>query len=94
MQCPGVTFVWLLLIDTYMYSQMLLYHSAIYLDFIYSSATTAAEHKSDIELTKDTPYLTLMGKLWVVCCEDLGKKLLSYNGTCTKTVSHSYSHII
>ena len=32
---------------------------------------SAAEHKSEIELTKDTPYLALMDKLWGVYCEDL-----------------------
>ena len=31
---------------------------------------TGAQHKADIELRKDTPYLALMGKLWGVCCED------------------------
>ena len=30
----------------------------------------AAEHKSDIELTKGTPYLALTGELCGVCCED------------------------
>ena len=32
---------------------------------------TAAEHKSDFDLTKDSPYLALTGELWHVCCEDL-----------------------
>ena len=40
-----------------------------------------AEHKSDIELTKDIPYLALTGELWGVCCEDLRENLLLYNGT-------------
>ena len=31
---------------------------------------TMAEHKSNIRLTKDTAYLTLMGELWDVFCED------------------------
>ena len=29
---------------------------------------TAAENKSQFELTKDTPYLALTGELWGVCC--------------------------
>ena len=33
----------------------------------------AAEHKSDIELTKDIPYLAFTGKLWGVCCEDFSE---------------------
>ena len=34
---------------------------------------TTAERKSDIQLTKDTPYLTLTGKLWDLCCENVGE---------------------
>ena len=41
----------------------------------------AAEHKSDTELTKDTPYLALMGELWSVCFEDLGENWQRYNST-------------
>ena len=41
----------------------------------------AAEHKLDIESTIDTPYLALMGKLWGVCCGDLGENWLRYNNT-------------
>ena len=40
-----------------------------------------AESKSNIRLTKDTPYLALMGKLPGVLCEDFGKNLLHYNST-------------
>ena len=32
---------------------------------------TEADPKSDPELTKDTPYVTLMGELWDFCCEAL-----------------------
>ena len=39
----------------------------------YSTAMAAAELKSDIELTKDTPFLALMGELWSVCSKDLGE---------------------
>ena len=41
----------------------------------------AVEHKSDDELTKDTPYITLTGELWGVCCEDLGENWLRYKDT-------------
>ena len=40
-----------------------------------------AERKSDIQLTKDTPYLTLTDKLWDLCRENLGENWLCYNGT-------------
>ena len=57
------------------------------------TAMTGAEHKSHFELWKDTPYLTcvtkkntpylnLKGKLWSVCCENLGKNWLCYMATC------------
>ena len=35
---------------------------------------TMTEQKSNIRLTKDTPCLALMGKLWGVFCEDFGEK--------------------
>ena len=41
-----------------------------YYDLTYNAAMIAAEHKSDFELTKDIPYLTLAGELWGVWCED------------------------
>ena len=41
----------------------------------------ATEYKSDFELTKYTPYLILMGKLWGVSCEDFVENWLCYNGT-------------
>ena len=41
---------------------------------------TVAEHKPDIRLTKDTPYLTLPGELWSVYWEDLGENWLCYDG--------------
>ena len=45
----------------------------------------AAELKSDIELTDDTPYLALARELWGDCCEDLGKI------DCVNTTPHSIS---
>ena len=41
----------------------------------------AAESKSDIELTKDTPYPALTGELCGVCCEDLRENWPCYNST-------------
>ena len=35
----------------------------------FSIAMALVEHILDFELTKDTPYLALTGKLWGVCCE-------------------------
>ena len=42
---------------------------------------TTVEHKWDFKLTKDTPYLTFMGNLWGVCCDDFGEDWSLYNGT-------------
>ena len=42
---------------------------------------TVAESESEFRITTDTPYLTLMGELWGVYCEDLGKNWPRYNGT-------------
>ena len=42
---------------------------------------TMAERKSNIRLTKDTPYLALMGELCGVFCEKLGENWPRYNGT-------------
>ena len=42
---------------------------------------TTEEHKSsNISLTEDTPYLTLMGELWGVYCENFGENRPRYNG--------------
>ena len=41
---------------------------------------TLAEHKSDIRLTKDTPYRALVGELWDVYYEDFGENWLLYSG--------------
>ena len=42
--------------------------------------------KSDLKLTADTPYLTLMGKLWGVYYENSEENWLWYNGTTLYTV--------
>ena len=39
-----------------------------------------AERKSNIRLTKGTPYLALTCELWGVFCEDFEKNWLRYNG--------------
>ena len=44
---------------------------------LYSTAMTAAEHKSDFELTKYTPQLVLRDELWGVYCVDMGKKFIA-----------------
>ena len=40
-----------------------------------------AEHKSNIRLTKDTPYLALTVEMWGIFCEDLEENWPRYNGT-------------
>ena len=42
----------------------------------YITTMVAAEPKPDSELTKDTPYLTLIGKLWGLYHECFGEKWL------------------
>ena len=42
---------------------------------------TATEHKSDLKLKTDTPYLALMGELWGVYYENFEEKWPCYNGT-------------
>ena len=42
---------------------------------IYNSETmTNTRHRSDLKLTKDTPYLVQMDKLWSVFCEYFREK--------------------
>ena len=36
----------------------------------YITTVTEVEYKSELESTKDIPYLTVKGKLWGVFCED------------------------
>ena len=43
--------------------------------YAYGTAVTKAEHKSEVTITKDTPYLTLTGDLWGVYCEHIRENL-------------------
>ena len=42
---------------------------------------TEAKYKTEVIFTKDTPYITLVGELWGVFCEDLGENWLRFNRT-------------
>ena len=42
---------------------------------------TEAEHGSESELTKNTPYLNLMGEIWDIYCEYFGENRPRHNGT-------------
>ena len=37
----------------------------------------AAEHVLQVELTKDTTYLILLGEIWDVHCDNFGKKMMA-----------------
>ena len=50
-----------------------------------------AECKSNIKLTKDTPYLTLTGELWGVFCEDFEENWPCYNDT---ALYYGYSSVV
>ena len=49
-------------------------------DITFSTATMT-EHKSNIKLSKNTPYLAIMGELWGVFCEYFGVNWPQYSGT-------------
>ena len=53
---------------------------------------TAAEHESDLKVTTDTPYLTRMGELLGVCCEEIGANWLHYNSTALYIVVELCNH--
>ena len=57
------------------------YHVIGMNDITFSTAMTMAKLKSNITLTKYTPYLTLTGKLWGDFCEDFGENWPCYNST-------------
>ena len=61
------------------YSQVPLQRGGICQDITYESAITVAGSESDFRITTDTPYLTFMGELGGVNCEDLGENWLHYN---------------
>ena len=48
----------------------------------YSTSVTAAEYKSQVKLTKDTPYLSLLREIWDVFSEDFGENWLHFNESC------------
>ena len=47
--------------------------------YTHSNAVTNVAHKSDSDLTIDTPYLALQGDVWSVYCEYLYENLLGFN---------------
>ena len=50
-------------------------------DIAYIISGTKAEYQSGAEPAKHTPYLALMGELWLVFREYFGETWLRYNGT-------------
>ena len=54
---------------------------SIYHNIINGTAMTAPERKSNLKLTKETPYLALTGELWAVYYEDFDENWPRYNGT-------------
>ena len=60
---------------------------------------TATERKSNLKLSRDTPYLALTGELWGVCSEHFKENSLRYNGTALyrvfygKQVRSHHSHL-
>ena len=45
------------------------------------ASVTEAKCKSVFDLAKYTPYLTLVGELWAVYCEDFGENWSHYHST-------------
>ena len=52
----------------------------------------SAQPKTDIELTKDTPYLGLTGEIWGVCCENF-REVWSRDNDITLCVQLRYYHM-
>ena len=46
-----------------------------------------AESETDFGITRDSPYLTLMGELWGVYCEEFGENCLRHKNTTLYYVS-------
>ena len=62
-------------------------------DIAYITVVTGAEYESEIESTKDTPYLT--SKLWFVFCENFEENWPCYNGTALwsdRCITISFAH--
>ena len=66
-------------VDTKAYSGAVIMQSNISWYYV-QHYSDSDKHKSDFQLTEDTPYLALMGEIWGVCCEDFGEDKLCYNG--------------
>ena len=63
----------------WIYSQALLEHGSVWHDTVNRSTVTEEEHKSELVLTKATPYPILTGELWSVCCKNLLGNWLHYD---------------
>ena len=57
------------------------YNAVQYNRILHISLQWRVEYESEIESTKDTPYLALTGELWCIFCENFGENWLRYNGT-------------
>ena len=63
-------------------------HNGDIKDITYDLTMTGVGYQPQYEVTKDTSYLTLMAKLWGICCENFGKNMvvtdliLTHNNFC------------
>ena len=57
------------------------YKAIQYNIILYTTLQRLRQNLIRLKVPKDTPYLTLMGELWGVFCEDLEENWLCYNGT-------------
>ena len=73
--CINKTFIRIIPRYPSQYTRVSLQRRPIWCDTAHSMVVIETECKSEYKLTKDTPYLVLLGGLWGVCCVDLGRKL-------------------
>ena len=65
----------------YQYSAVKCHYNTIQFIVLYMVLQWLGLNFIQVELSKDTPYLALMGQLWGPFCEDLRENWLRYNGT-------------
>ena len=74
-------FVLFSLLHQLLYSRLPLKRGPLYHDITNGTAMPAPERKSDLKLTKDTPYIALTGELWGVCYDNFEENWPHHNGT-------------
>ena len=79
-------------LHAYVHLSVIVARCKMYHDITHNNTVTGAKHKSDFEITKDTPYRALTRELWGVHWEDFVENWSCFNGTVLYIFRHLHTH--